>query len=638
MNLDHTFLSTFPFVEMPPPPSFDCYAELQVERSASLTDINSAYRRLARIHHPDKNPDNQEEATTIFQRLQLAHETLSDPVKRARYDKSPPGDWDPFSSQEDDELWQDDDEDPFGFSPLLFSFLFAPFFTPPTFRGPPRRGASQGQAAYEDLRAEQERRRQENKRREEEAKQLREKEQRQRREAQEAREKAAERSKALARLRLRLAELKKQEKRWEEKGAVSKDERLRSCLHSEVCDKVQHAKKFKCTACLARRGMIAFECPHCSALLCQLCVNDFSERRMRLEIQEQTEEQITPKDIDKPVTANPTTGIFTTKKPNKKKTKSSTKQSAIHTSKESISGTSGNNNKDTLERDGLNEAEDDEVAPTSGGQFASNNPYDILAGDNQNNTLTPEKSVPDVSTSIQTAAPLTPARPDDTKSDKEMPVSEKPAQSRKKRHNKKPANSYGGKENVHPNGNNQQANTDTAVEPRASSATHSTHRQTLAPGSSGFSPQDAGAATVSKNTTKHGMKANANVKPQKPAFHNVPSRQQNRTGPGRCPTPGATSAYVRTLDQAYSPTVAVLRQAMEKFGAIKSLAILNKRNGTAHVDFATHDGLCRAMTASPVVVGEEVTVRVLEWRHYDTRDKAGHVAQSLRDAKSKGPE
>ncbi|KKY32591.1 putative meiotically up-regulated 185 protein [Diaporthe ampelina] len=628
---------------MPPPPSFDCYAELQVERSASWLEINSAYRRLARIHHPDKNPDNQQEATTIFQRLQLAHETLSDPAKRAHYDNSPPGDWSPSFSQDDDDPWEDED-DPFGFGPFFFSFLFTPFFASPIFPGSTPGGASQGQAAYEDL--EYERRLRENKRREEEARELREKEQRQRREAHEAREKAAERTTALARICLRSAELKKQEKRWEDNGAISKDERLRTCLHSEVCDKVQHIKKFKCTACSAKRGMIAFKCPHCSALLCQLCVTNFTARRMKLEIQERMEKQVTPEDsagvsgkpnINKPDATKATTGTSATKK-HKKKKKSSTEQSSNQTSKESSSGTSGHSKKGILERDqGLSEADENEAAPTSGGQFASDNPFNILAGDDQNTTLTSVKYVPDVSTSAQNAAPLTPARPDDIKGDEEKPASAKLGQSKKKRQNKKSANSYGGKENVKPNGKNQQANTNIGVEPKATSATHNTHRQAVAPGSSGFSYQDAGAENVSKNIAKDDMKTNASVLPQKPASHNVPSRQQDPTGSGRGHMPASTGAYVRTLGQAHSPTVSILRQAMEKFGAVKSLRIINKRNGTAHIDFAAHGGLCRAMAASPVVVSEQVTVRVVEWRHYGTSGKAGHVAQSFRDAKSKGP-
>lgn len=578
---------------MPPPPSFDYYAELQVERSASLTEINSAYRRLARIHHPDKNPDNQEEATTIFQRLQLAHETLSDPDKRERYDNR--------------DLWEDDDDDDLsGFPPFPFPFPFQFFFTSRVFRGPPRPASSQAQANYKDVKAENERRRQENKRREQEARELREKEQRLRREAEQARKREAERSKVLEKRRLQDEELMKQEKRWREMGAISKDERLSTCLHSEMCGKVQHTKKFKCDACGVKRGMIAFECPHCSASLCQLCVTNFSERRMKLEAQEHKEESgkredsagVSGKPITNKANANqPTTGQPATKKPKKKKSK--TENHSQQTSGKPTSGKMSSSNEDNLDLDPvLSEAEVDKTAPTSGGQYASDNPYDIIADD-------------------------------------EKPTSAKSSQSKKKkRQNKKSTKKDSAKENVNPISKNQQTDADIAVEPKATGATHTTHRQTVAPGSSECSTQSVSAQPVPNSTIKGNVKANESIKPQQPKHHSSASRQEKPTSSGRNPTAGATGGYIRALDPDSVPTVADLRQAMEKFGAVRSLRITNKRNGTAHVDFAVHDGLCRAMAASPVVVNELITVRIVELRHCDVCGKAGHVARACRAAKS----
>lgn len=46
----------------------DYYAVLGLLDNASDTDIKKAYRRMARQYHPDKNPDRQEWAKTIFQR------------------------------------------------------------------------------------------------------------------------------------------------------------------------------------------------------------------------------------------------------------------------------------------------------------------------------------------------------------------------------------------------------------------------------------------------------------------------------------------------------------------------------------------------------------------------------------------
>ncbi|KAF2267852.1 TPR-like protein [Lojkania enalia] len=63
----------------------DYYKILGVSKDAGEQDIKKAYRKLAIVHHPDKNPDDPE-AENRFKEIQEAHETLSDPQKRARYD------------------------------------------------------------------------------------------------------------------------------------------------------------------------------------------------------------------------------------------------------------------------------------------------------------------------------------------------------------------------------------------------------------------------------------------------------------------------------------------------------------------------------------------------------------------------
>jgi DnaJ homolog subfamily C member 7 len=55
----------------------DYYKILDVPRDASDTDIKKAYRRLAIVHHPDKNPDD-EGAAERFKDVGEAYETLSD--------------------------------------------------------------------------------------------------------------------------------------------------------------------------------------------------------------------------------------------------------------------------------------------------------------------------------------------------------------------------------------------------------------------------------------------------------------------------------------------------------------------------------------------------------------------------------
>ena len=64
----------------------DYYKSLGVGKNASADDIKKAYRKLARKLHPDLNP-NDKESHRKFQELNEANEVLSDPEKRAKYDK-----------------------------------------------------------------------------------------------------------------------------------------------------------------------------------------------------------------------------------------------------------------------------------------------------------------------------------------------------------------------------------------------------------------------------------------------------------------------------------------------------------------------------------------------------------------------
>jgi len=63
----------------------DYYEILGVSKDAKLEDISAAYRRLARQHHPDTNPDDPQ-AAERFKELAAAYEVLSDPQKRSHYD------------------------------------------------------------------------------------------------------------------------------------------------------------------------------------------------------------------------------------------------------------------------------------------------------------------------------------------------------------------------------------------------------------------------------------------------------------------------------------------------------------------------------------------------------------------------
>ncbi len=64
----------------------DYYKVLGVDKTATEKDIKSAFRRLAQVHHPDKNPGD-DKAEDKFKEINEAYEVLGDPAKRAKYDQ-----------------------------------------------------------------------------------------------------------------------------------------------------------------------------------------------------------------------------------------------------------------------------------------------------------------------------------------------------------------------------------------------------------------------------------------------------------------------------------------------------------------------------------------------------------------------
>jgi DnaJ family protein B protein 12 len=64
----------------------DYYAVLGVDRKATEDEIKKAYKRMALQWHPDKNPNNADEATKKFKEIAEAFACLSDAEKRKRYD------------------------------------------------------------------------------------------------------------------------------------------------------------------------------------------------------------------------------------------------------------------------------------------------------------------------------------------------------------------------------------------------------------------------------------------------------------------------------------------------------------------------------------------------------------------------
>jgi molecular chaperone DnaJ len=106
----------------------DYYEVLGVQRGASQEEIKKAFRRLARQYHPDVN--REPGAAEVFKEINEAYEVLSDPDKRAMYDRfghngptSGPG-FDPFGGA-----------DPFG---SIFEAFFGGTVQRPSQRGPQR--------------------------------------------------------------------------------------------------------------------------------------------------------------------------------------------------------------------------------------------------------------------------------------------------------------------------------------------------------------------------------------------------------------------------------------------------------------------------------------------------------------------
>jgi curved DNA-binding protein len=68
----------------------DYYEALGVSRTASENEIKSAYRKLARQYHPDRNPGDKS-AAERFKEVQQAYDVLGDKKKREQYDQFGPG-------------------------------------------------------------------------------------------------------------------------------------------------------------------------------------------------------------------------------------------------------------------------------------------------------------------------------------------------------------------------------------------------------------------------------------------------------------------------------------------------------------------------------------------------------------------
>ena len=63
----------------------DLYGALGLEDGASVEEVQRAYKRLARVHHPDRNRDDPGGAAEAFARISEAHDVLSVAERRDLY-------------------------------------------------------------------------------------------------------------------------------------------------------------------------------------------------------------------------------------------------------------------------------------------------------------------------------------------------------------------------------------------------------------------------------------------------------------------------------------------------------------------------------------------------------------------------
>lgn len=121
----------------------DYYKILGVSKKATEKEIKAAYRKLARKYHPDLNPDSKE-AEKKFKDINEAHEVLSNPEHRQKYDRYGK-DWKQGAEFERAQKQQRQQQaryqaDPHGFSEHEYSDFFESLFG--------SRGAFSGRSAY----------------------------------------------------------------------------------------------------------------------------------------------------------------------------------------------------------------------------------------------------------------------------------------------------------------------------------------------------------------------------------------------------------------------------------------------------------------------------------------------------------
>lgn len=684
-----------------PPSTFDYYKELEVERTASLAQITSSYRNLARIHHPDRNFGREQEATAKFQRIQQAYEILSNPTERRRYDHSTSSSTSSSSSFWDNSNFDGDDlgehrnpssMDDFSSQPSFHESFFSSYGSHASNVDEPADGERPGNAweRLKNRRQQQarERERQHLHRYRERCRQQAEalaerrrceEEQKAERDASRAAKQATEEA---AKAYAREEEKQSQEERWNKMGAISEDEKLCTCLHSDFCTKLEQKKKFKCTACSGKRGMIAFECPHCSALLCQLCVTNFSTQRCKL-AKAKTENPAASSTED-------STSISSTAGPSYAEDPFGTEPQASSSKQPSSQDEHGKSKekKKYEPADKSSDVSDIPLTPTtdspSPGQLSES---PVQAADTNHDPNGPTSTTPDeelstcnISCASDADSPKSQApmnkqdsiADDHGKSDSH-PADYKPAvetvQSKQKA--EKTSTSNPRKEDDNSNTNKSDGHADQTKGKQAASnkplATGVVRKDSVAKDKENISPttisEDVSSASAlnAMEEEKTGLVAGestespcpeasdqaqssmseqqglvANEAPHEETSQEaamstdqVPTTQALQSGhsqpPQAQPFQGNTHfAVVRPVRMQNRITDQMIRPAMERFGAVTSIQMRNK---AAHVGFADQQALRRAIAASPVTITTNISVKIVELKTCDICGKLGHVAR-----------
>jgi len=101
------------------------------------------------------------------------------------------------------------------------------------------------------------------------------------------------------------------------------------------------------------------------------------------------------------------------------------------------------------------------------------------------------------------------------------------------------------------------------------------------------------------------------------------------------PTEGARQAFVKHANPSQGVTEPLLREALEKFGAV-SLVEIDRRKGFGYVDFVEPDGLKAAMAANPITVAQG-TVQVMQRKGPVTLPGAGSNTPAKQPPKGPSP-